>query len=54
MGLGKTLSLISLVIQRKDEDIKEWLAKPPAKEGEHCTTLSVRVYMYVVCRMLKA
>ena len=52
MGLGKTLSLISLVIQKKDEGVEEWLAKPPAKEGEHCTTPSLR--LYVVCCVSKA
>lgn len=34
MGLGKTLSLISLVVQKKDEGVKEWMAKPPSKEGK--------------------
>ena len=34
MGLGKTLSLISLVVQKKDKGVKEWMAKPPSKEGK--------------------
>ena len=34
MGLGKTLSLISLVVGKKDEGVKEWMSKPPSKEGK--------------------
>ena len=34
MGLGKTLSLISLMITKKDDNLEQWMAEPPAKEGK--------------------
>ena len=35
MGLGKTLSMLSLVLKKKgdSQDVRKWLAKPPAVEG---------------------
>ena len=35
MGLGKTLSMLSLVLKKKgrSQDVREWMAKPPAVEG---------------------
>ena len=47
MGLGKTLSMISLVVQKKDEGVREWMAKPPSKEGE--TINSTDSYVPFMC-----
>ena len=35
MGLGKTLSMLSLVLKKKgrSQDVREWMANPPAVEG---------------------
>ena len=51
MGLGKTLSLISLVVQKKDKGVKEWMAKPPSKEGKTLiiNNLSIIILLLYAC-----
>ena len=49
MGLGKTLSLISLVVQKKDEGVKEWMVKPPSKEGKTLIINNLPILLFYAC-----